>query len=101
MQEPCHDYNQRCGQELCSKLALPPHLEIGREVDNLHHEVFPINIDPTPEVVDAARQQITAVGRWQVVSKEVQHSDDDVELARHSQVEQVAEDDFQNYCRGY
>ena len=83
VQNPSHQENQSRGHDLRSKLALFAELKVRRQIADLHHEVFPIDIDPAPEIADAARQEILPVGFWQVVSEQMEHPDYDVKLARY------------------
>src|SRR4029450_6612404 len=46
------------------------------------------DVDPTPEVRETRGQVVEFVRLGQVETKQVQHADDDVELAGHAQVQQ-------------
>ena len=67
---------------------------VTREVDNLGHEVFPVNIVPSPEVIDATGKKISTHGFGQIISEQAEHAGYDVELTGNSQVKHVAEDDL-------
>src|SRR5688500_3204009 len=74
-------YYYRCG---LSPTAQP---EIERLVEKLHHEVFPVNIYPAPEIREAGRKIVKMMRLRQPEAKKVEHADDQVKLARNSKVE--------------
>src|SRR4029434_37700 len=56
-------------------------------VHELHHEVFPVNVDAAPEIGKAGRQVIQVVGFGQAKAEQVQHAADQVELTRDTEVQ--------------
>src|SRR5580704_15580012 len=48
VQEPRYDENEHSGQELRAKLTAFPHGKVGGEIEDLDHEVLPVDIRPPP-----------------------------------------------------
>src|SRR3546814_12273246 len=63
-------------------------LEEQRIVEDLHHEVLPVDVYPPTEVGEAGREAVVVVSGCQVESEEMQHSRDEVEIAGDAQIEQ-------------
>src|SRR3546814_10838233 len=63
-------------------------LEEQRIVEDLHHEVLPVDVYPPPEVGEAGRESVVVGSGCQVESEEMQHSRDEVEIAGDAQIEQ-------------
>ena len=80
VQEPCHE-ERECGREheclRVTKLAQP---EEGRVVEDLHHEVFPVDVDAPPEVGEARRQEVAVMRFRKVEPEQVQHADDEMKV---------------------
>ena len=62
--------------------------EIGGIVEDLQHEVLPVDVDPPPEVREARRQEIPMMRLREVESEQVKHADDEVEVPRDAHVQQ-------------
>ena len=45
-----------------------------RVVEDLHHEVLPVDVDPAPEVGEARREEVVVVRLGQVEAEQVQHA---------------------------
>src|SRR5262245_29380232 len=87
MEEPSQrKYNEgrRCQAGHCSPL---PNLEVNGVVEDLQHKVFPIDVDPVPQVGEAGGKKVKMVGLRQVEAEEMQHADNDVKLTRYPDIE--------------
>jgi hypothetical protein len=81
-----HEHDRRGGhQGECAAARAEP--EEAGIVHQLHHEVLPVDVDPPPEVQEAAGEVVLVVRLRQAEPEEVQGPDDQVELARDAQVQ--------------
>ena len=58
------------------------------KVEDLLHEVLPVDVDAPPEVGKAGREKVAIVGLREVKPEQIQHPDDEVKQARNAQIEQ-------------
>ena len=89
VEEPGGDEREGGGEHQRLRVAEPAQTEEGRIVEDLHHEVFPIDVDPPPEVREARRQEVAVMRLREIEAEEVQHPDDDMEVPRDAEVQQV------------
>ena len=61
-------------------------------IEDLHHEVLPVNVYPSPEIGEARCQAVEMVGRDDVETEQVQHSGYQVEVTGYAQIEQKVAD---------
>ena len=80
MQEPRHQKRERRRKHKSPRLTKLPEAEIGGVVEDLQHEVLPIDVDPPPEVREARCQEIPMMRLREVESKQVKHANHDVEI---------------------
>ena len=57
--------------------------------EELHHEVFPVDVNPAPEVGEACGEIIEMVCLRQVKTKHVQQTHNQVESSGDTQIKQV------------
>src|SRR3546814_3996178 len=87
MQQPRDEEDDNSRDDDRGDIAIPPQLEEQRIVEDLHHEVLPVDVYPPPEVGEAGREAVEVVSGCQVESEEMQHSRDEVEIAGDAQIE--------------
>ena len=62
---------------------------MGGVEEKLHHEVFPVNVNATPEIGEACGEVIQMVGLGKIKTKHEQQTYNQVERSRDTQVKQV------------
>ena len=77
----------------------PPGREEDGEEEDFRHELLPRDIDPPPDVGETRRQEIVVVRPRQSEAEQVKDPRDDVEVARHVQVERVVRDEEERHVR--
>ena len=88
VQEPCHQERECRREHERPRVAEPAQPKEGRVVEDLHHEVFPVDIDAPPEVGEARREEVAMMRFREVEPEEVQHADDEMKLPRDAHVQQ-------------
>ena len=70
--------------------------------EELHHEVLPVDVNPAPEISEARSQKVEMVCLWQVKTKHVQQTHNQVESSGDTQIQQVHSQHASSYieCRG-
>src|ERR1041385_5343410 len=67
--------------------AAPPQLEIAGVIHQLHHEIFPVNIDAPPEIAEARGKVVKMMCFRKTETVEMQHTRNQVELAGNAQIQ--------------
>ena len=88
VEKPCREEHTQRRHDECPGVAPSAEPEVGRVIEQLQHEVFPVDVDAAPEVREARGKEVAAVRLGQVESEEVQHPDNEVELPGDPQVEE-------------
>src|SRR5688572_11661760 len=88
MQQPSREKNDDRGAGERNAGTETLQLEEARVVHELHHEVFPIDIDASPEIREAGRQIIKMMRFGQPEPIEIKHAGDQVKLSGNAQIEQ-------------
>ena len=63
------------------------------------HEIFPVNVDPSPVVRESGRQQIPVMGLGKLIAEKMKHAAGHVKLTRNPQVKQVVADEITHQAR--
>src|SRR5215216_1019853 len=87
MEEPCQDKYNEGSSNQAGGGAPVPNLKVNRIIKHLQHEIFPINIDPAPQIGEAGGQEVEMVGFRQVKTKQVQDTDDHMKHSGNPEVE--------------
>jgi len=75
----CTEYKSGCTSPVTS-------LHEDRIEENLHHEVFPVDVDTPPVVVKPGRKEIQFVRLWKVESEHAHQANNEMEEAGDAQI---------------
>jgi hypothetical protein len=87
MQEP-GDRDTKPVAQRALGLSEFPEPEIGRVIEHLDHEVFPVDVDAPPELGEARGKTIAVIRFRQVEPEQMQHPDDEMKLSGNTKIEQ-------------
>lgn len=58
-----------------------------REEENFGHKILPVNIDALPDIAATGGEEEPIMSAWQVEAKQMQHTCDQMKLARDLKIE--------------
>src|SRR5207248_4410163 len=80
MQEPGHREDEQCRQDERPGVPETAELEVGGVIEDLQHEVLPVDVDPPPEFGEARSKQVEVMCLRQAKTEEVEDANHEVEL---------------------
>ena len=80
MQQPSGEKSNQCSYGHRSKGSHLPKREMHRVEEKLHHEVLPVDIDPTPEISETSGQKVEMVRFGEIKAEHVQQTYDQVKI---------------------
>src|SRR5687768_9262100 len=91
MQEPGGDEDRKSSNDN-SRHRTPPALQRDRrgEIDDLHHEILPVDARAPPEVGEPRSQKKESMRRREIESKQAKESDHQVKLTDYAEVDEIA-----------